>query len=62
MDLTYLTTLLRARWERLKNAGDAGQSTTELAVMAAVLIIVSGLVVAAIKTKVAEKIGIIDGG
>ena len=62
MDLTYLTTLLRARWDKLKNADDAGQSTTELAVMAAVLIVVAGLVVAAIRTKVLEKIGIIDGG
>ncbi|MFD7283846.1 hypothetical protein ACFV80_44390 [Streptomyces sp. NPDC059862] len=62
MDLTYLTTLLRARWEQLKSAGDAGQSTTELAVMAAVLIVVAGLVVAAIRTKVLEKIGIINGG
>ncbi|MFJ2008019.1 hypothetical protein [Streptomyces chartreusis] len=62
MDLTYLTTLLRARWELLKKNSDAGQSTTELAVMAAVLIVVAGLVVVAIRTKVMEKIGIINGG
>jgi hypothetical protein len=62
MDLTYLTTLLRARWDQLKNAADNGQSTTELAVMAAVLVVVAGLVVAAIRTKVLEKIGIINGG
>ncbi|NUS90711.1 MAG: hypothetical protein HOY75_50465 [Streptomyces sp.] len=62
MDLTYLQTLLRARWEQLKNAADEGQSTTELAVMAAVLVVVAAAVVAAIKLKVAEKIGIIDAG
>ncbi|WP_316784365.1 hypothetical protein [Streptomyces sasae] len=62
MDLDFLTTLLRARWEQLVEARDAGQSTTELAVMAAVLIVVAGLVVAAIRTKVLEKIGIIDAG
>ncbi|MBO7937908.1 hypothetical protein [Streptomyces antibioticus] len=62
MDLTYLTTLLRARFEQFKSAGDTGQSTTELAVMAAVLIVIAGLVVAAIRTKVLEKIGIINGG
>lgn len=62
MDLTYLKTLLRARWELLKKHSEAGQSTTELAVMAAVLIVVAGLVVLAIRTKVVEKIGIINGG
>ncbi|MBZ6295899.1 hypothetical protein ACWCQJ_31565 [Streptomyces olivaceus] len=46
--------------EKMKD--DRGQSTSELAVMAAVLIVVAGLVVAAIRTKVLEKIGIINGG
>lgn len=62
MDLTFLITMLRARSEQIKDARDAGQSTTELAVMAAVLIVVAGLVVAAIRTKAMEKIGIINGG
>jgi len=62
MDLRALTLLLRARWEQTKAAKDAGQSTGELAVMAAVLIVVAGGVALAIKLKVAEKIGIIDGG
>ncbi|MFJ5779259.1 hypothetical protein [Streptomyces sp. NPDC093094] len=62
MDLTFLTAMLRARLEQLRHARDAGQSTTELAVMAAVLIVVAGLVVAAIRTKAMEKIGIINGG
>jgi hypothetical protein len=55
---------LQVHWalmkERMKD--DRGQSTSELAVMAAVLIVVAGLVVAAIRTKVLEKIGIINGG
>lgn len=63
MELKPLTVLLRARWEELKAAArkDSGQSTGELAVMAAVLIVVAASVAAAIKFKVAEKIGIING-
>ncbi|MFI0742349.1 hypothetical protein ACH4PU_30385 [Streptomyces sp. NPDC021100] len=62
MDIQTLTTLLRARWEQLKAARDAGQSSTELAVITGALLIVAGLVVVAIKTKALEKIGIINGG
>ncbi|WP_329127268.1 hypothetical protein [Streptomyces sp. NBC_01465] len=62
MSIQVLTQLLRARWEQLKSARDEGQSTTELAVIVAVLVVVAGLVLVAIKTKVGEKIGIINAG
>lgn len=62
MDIHALTALLRTRWHQMRVARDAGQSSTEVAVFAAVLIVVAGAVALAIKTKVAEKIGIINGG
>ncbi|MEV6726218.1 hypothetical protein AB0M94_35415 [Streptomyces xanthochromogenes] len=62
MDIRALTLLLKARWQQVQDAKDAGQSSTEVAVFAAVLILVAGAVALAIKTKVAEKIGIISGG
>ncbi|MBD0742958.1 hypothetical protein [Streptomyces sp. CBMA152] len=62
MDIRALTLLLQDRWQQLKSARDAGQSSTEVAVFAAVLIVVAGGIALAIKTKVAEKIGIINGG
>ncbi|WP_394426990.1 hypothetical protein [Streptomyces sp. SGAir0957] len=57
-----LRTLLTHRWNLLKQNRDEGQSVTELAIMAAVLIVVAAGLVVAIKSKVAEKIGIIEGG
>ncbi|MER0443265.1 hypothetical protein ABR738_01495 [Streptomyces sp. Edi4] len=62
MDIRALTALLRTRWHQMQVARDAGQSSTEVAVFAAVLIVVAGAIALAIKTKVAEKIGIINGG
>ncbi|MFF4449958.1 hypothetical protein [Streptomyces sp. NPDC001502] len=61
MDLRALTTLLAARWERLKNAGDVGQTSAELAVIAGVVIAVAIAVVAAIKTFTDARIPLISG-
>ncbi|MEV0604632.1 hypothetical protein AB0I82_35780 [Streptomyces sp. NPDC050315] len=61
MDLTTLTTWIRTRYHQLRTARDAGQSSTEVAVIAGALILGAALLVVAIKSKLAEKIGIIDG-
>lgn len=62
MNIEALTLLLKAHWVRLKAARDEGQGTTEVAVITAVVIVVAAGVALAIKTKVAEKVGIISGG
>ncbi|MFJ2094743.1 hypothetical protein ACIOEW_36645 [Streptomyces sp. NPDC087901] len=62
MNIEALTLLLKAHWHRLKTARDEGQGTTEVAVITAVVIVVAAGVALAIKTKVAEKVGIISGG
>ncbi|MEW1637479.1 hypothetical protein AB0469_25825 [Streptomyces sp. NPDC093801] len=61
MHLRTLTTLLAARWERLKNADDAGQTSAELAVIVGVIIALAIGVAAAIKTFVDGKIPLISG-
>lgn len=63
MHIRALTTVLAARWERLKNTqgGDAGQTSAELAVIAGVVIAIAIAVVAAIKTFTDSKIPLIDG-
>ncbi|MFB8411990.1 LPXTG cell wall anchor domain-containing protein (plasmid) [Streptomyces sp. WA1-19] len=61
MDIQLLTTWIRARYAELKTAKDAGQSSTELAVLVGFLLVGAGLVVFAIRTKLLEKIGIIEG-
>ncbi|CAM5289990.1 hypothetical protein GCM10010334_77230 [Streptomyces finlayi] len=62
MDLQTLTLLLRARWTQLRTAGDRGATSTEIAVIAGALLLGAGAVVVAIRTKLLEKIGIIQGG
>ncbi|TDU67940.1 hypothetical protein [Streptomyces sp. KS 21] len=61
MHIRALTTFLAARVERLKNAGDAGQTSAELAVIAGVVIAIAIAVVAAIKTFTDAKIPLISG-
>ncbi|WP_331735098.1 hypothetical protein OG590_39780 (plasmid) [Streptomyces goshikiensis] len=62
MHIRALTTVLAARWERLKNAPrDAGQTSAELAVIAGVVIAIAIAVVAAIKTFTDAKIPLISG-
>ncbi|MFG2645921.1 hypothetical protein ACGFYP_33690 [Streptomyces sp. NPDC048370] len=62
MDIQTLTVWIRGRYEALKTGRDAGQSTLELAMMAGALLLAAGLVVVAVRTKLLEKIGIINGG
>ncbi|MFF9548018.1 hypothetical protein ACF1B4_31040 [Streptomyces albidoflavus] len=61
MDIQLLTTWIRTRYDELKTAKDAGQTSTELALIAGALLVGAGLLVLAIRTKLLEKIGIIDG-
>lgn len=61
MDIQILTVWLRGRWEQLKVARDAGQTSTELALIAGALLVGAGLLVVAIRSKLMEKIGIIEG-
>ncbi|MFI8930602.1 hypothetical protein ACIG3E_23350 [Streptomyces sp. NPDC053474] len=61
MDIQLLTVWIRGRYAQLRAARDAGATSTELAVIAGALLIAAGLLVAALKTKLAEKIGIIEG-
>ena len=60
MHLTTLLTWMRAQATRLTSAKDEGQSTAEVALIVAALLVAAGLVVFAIKSKVTEKIGIIN--
>ncbi|MFE4873494.1 LPXTG cell wall anchor domain-containing protein [Streptomyces sp. NPDC056682] len=62
MDIEVLTAWIRTRYAHLKTAKDAGQTSTELAVIAGALLLGAGLLVVAIRTKLLEKIGIINGG
>ncbi|MGP4001338.1 hypothetical protein [Streptomyces sp. 8N706] len=62
MDIQTLTVWIRGRYEALKSAKDAGQTSTELALIAGALLVGAGLLVLAIRTKLMEKIGIINGG
>ncbi|WP_328335744.1 MULTISPECIES: hypothetical protein [unclassified Streptomyces] len=62
MDIEVLTAWMRLRYEQLKAARDAGQNSTEVALIAGAFLVAAGLVIVAIKTKLAEKIGIINGG
>ncbi|UKL04195.1 hypothetical protein [Streptomyces sp. NBU3104] len=61
MDIQLLTTWIRIRYAELKTAKDAGQTSTELALIAGALLVGAGLLVLAIRTKLLEKIGFIDG-
>ncbi|MEV5203203.1 LPXTG cell wall anchor domain-containing protein [Streptomyces sp. NPDC053720] len=62
MDIQTLTVWIRGRYAALKAGKDAGQTSTELAVIAGALLVGAGLLVLAIRTKLLEKIGIINGG
>ncbi|WP_351230081.1 hypothetical protein [Streptomyces sp. NPDC002133] len=62
MDVQMLTTWIRARYQQLRDARDAGVTSTELAVMAGALLLGAGLLVVAIRSKLTEKIGVINGG
>lgn len=62
MDIETLTVWIRGRFEALKAGKDAGQTSTELALIAGALLVGAGLLVLAIRSKLMEKIGIIDGG
>lgn len=62
MDIQILTAWIRSRFEALKTGKDAGQTSTELALIAGALLVGAGLLVLAIRTKLMEKIGIINGG
>ena len=62
MDIKVLTVWIRSRYEKLKAGRDAGQTSTELALIAGALLVGAGLLVVAIRSKLAEKIGIINGG
>lgn len=64
MDIRTLTVMVQGRWRQLQSAWrrDEGQSSTELAVITGALLLGAGLLVVAIKSKLLEKIGIINGG
>ncbi|MFD8928918.1 hypothetical protein [Streptomyces mirabilis] len=62
MDIQLLTVWIRARAEQLRTSRDRGATSTELAVLAGALLVGAGLLVTAIRAKLLEKIGIIDGG
>jgi LPXTG-motif cell wall-anchored protein len=62
MDITTLTTWIRTRYDQLKAARDTGATSTEIAVITGALLIGAGLLIVAIRSKLMEKIGIIQGG
>ncbi|MEG9553059.1 hypothetical protein ACFYUM_35485 [Streptomyces fimicarius] len=62
MDIKTLTVWIQGRYAALKAGKDAGQTSTELALIAGALLVGAGLLVLAIRTKLMEKIGIINGG
>lgn len=62
MDIQTLTVWIKSHYQALKAREDAGQTSTELALIAGALLVGAGLLVLAIRTKLMEKIGIISGG
>ncbi|MFF1566890.1 hypothetical protein ACFVY1_25770 [Streptomyces sp. NPDC058293] len=62
MDIQTLTVWIRGRYEMLRAAQDQGATSTELAVITGALLMGAGLLVVAIRAKLMEKIGIINGG
>ncbi|MCZ4098049.1 hypothetical protein [Streptomyces sp. H39-C1] len=62
MDIQILTVWIRSQYATLKAGRDAGQTSTELALIAGALLVGAGLLVVAIRGKLLEKIGIINGG
>ena len=59
---TMAKTLVAHRWYTVKARmkDDTGITTTEVALITGALLVAAGLLVAAIKAKLAEKIGIIN--
>lgn len=62
MDVQTLATWIRTRYHQLKTARDTGATSTEIAVITGALLLGAGLLVVAIRSKLMEKIGIINGG
>ncbi|MGW4784858.1 hypothetical protein [Streptomyces sp. NPDC004230] len=62
MDIQLLAAWIRCRYEELRTTHDRGATSTELAVIAGALLVGAGILVAAIRAKLLEKIGIIEGG
>ncbi|MFC8013381.1 MULTISPECIES: hypothetical protein [Streptomyces] len=62
MDIQALTIWIRGRFEYLKEQRDRGATSTELALITGALLVGAGLLVVAVRSKLAEKIGIINGG
>ncbi|MGW0651154.1 hypothetical protein ACWD4T_20490 [Streptomyces umbrinus] len=62
MDIQLLTVWIRARAEQLRAARDRGATSTEIAVISGALLVGAGLLVAVIRAKLLEKMGIIEGG
>ncbi|MCX4826200.1 hypothetical protein OG883_41780 [Streptomyces sp. NBC_01142] len=62
MDIQTLTVWIRTRYEQLKARRDDGATSTELALITGALLVGAGLLVVAVRSKLMEKIGIINGG
>ncbi len=62
MDIQMLTVWIRGRYEQMRQARDTGATSTELAVITGSLLLGAGVLVVAIRGKLLEKIGIINGG
>ena len=62
MDIQTLTLWIRAHYDALKTAKDRGATSTEIALITGALLVGAGLLVVAVRSKLMEKIGIINGG
>ncbi|HBF84928.1 MAG TPA: hypothetical protein DD420_34870 [Streptomyces sp.] len=62
MDIQTLTAWIRARYAYLQARREDGATSTEIAVITGALLVSAGLLVVAVRSKLNEKIGIIDGG
>ncbi|MFB8441192.1 hypothetical protein ACFC7A_19315 [Streptomyces niveus] len=62
MDLQTLTVWIRTRHQHLRTRRDNGATSTELALITGALLVGAGLLVVAVRSKLMEKIGIINGG
>jgi Flp pilus assembly protein TadG len=61
----YMRTILGTRLTRLREAqasGDRGASAVELAIITAVILVIAGIILAAINTFVTNQSGKINGG
>ncbi|RII07954.1 hypothetical protein DSC45_34125 [Streptomyces sp. YIM 130001] len=56
-----MITLVQGRMAQLKAAKDAGMASTELAIITGGVLLMAAVLVGAIRGKLLEKIGIIDG-